>query len=127
MDYTAITKAAAAQSNKLPEVQFLHNVSCPWPLKLLEFAACKGYLELVRWCYEHGCSWEAGTISHYSSESGNVELMAWVLQQPGTRLYEGVMEVAALYGHTAMCQYLHTQQYPSGLAKLHVVLHIVVT
>jgi hypothetical protein len=113
MEYTAIAVNSAAHFNKLAEVQFLYSQGCPWPLQLLEEAASSGRFELLRWCYEHGCPWHVAALGpYYAAESGNVELMSWVLQQSGTKLDEDVMSAAASEGHTAMCQYLHAQQCP---------------
>eukprot|EP00953_Heterococcus_sp_UTEX-ZZ885_P020600 11517-Heterococcus_DN1.PRE.2 len=112
MQYTATTMAFAAQCNNLAAVQQLHSEGCPWPLQLLTKALSSGYFELVRWCYEHGCSWAAAYAAYSAAESGNIELMAWVLQQSGTELNADVMMVAASKGHLLMCQYLHTCQCP---------------
>jgi hypothetical protein len=112
MEYTAMTMSGAARCNKLAEVQYLHNQGCPWPLRLLEVVARSGYSELLRWCYEHRCPWQASTAPYFTAQSGNVELMAWVLQQPGTQLRAEVMCAAASMGRTAMCQYLREQQCP---------------
>jgi hypothetical protein len=128
MEYSEITMACAAQCNKLAEVQYLHAQGCPWSLRLLEDAARGGHFELVRWCHKQGCPWKAKVMPHHAAESGNVELMAWVLQQPGiklskavksraaskgsTALSKAVMSRAASKGRTAMCQYLRTQQCP---------------
>jgi Ankyrin repeats (3 copies) len=110
MEYTKTTMASAARYDKLAEVQYLHSQGCPWPSYRLVEAASSGHSELVRWCYEHGCPWNANRVLHHAAESGNVELMAWVLLQPGTQLFQAVMAAAASKGHTAMCQYLHAQQ-----------------
>jgi Ankyrin repeats (3 copies) len=105
----------AAQFNKLAEVQYLHEQGCPWPMKVLEQAAREGHFELVRWCYEHGCTWhEILKVPFIAAQSGNIELMAWVLQLPGIRLSGSAMYGAARYGHIAMCQFLHSQQCPWG-------------
>jgi hypothetical protein len=113
MQYTAATMTGAAQCNKLAEVQHLHSQGCPWPLRLLDVLAGGGNLQLLRWCYEQGCAWHnVASAPNHAAESGNVELMAWVLQQPGTRLSADVMWVAVLEGHTSLCQYLHSLQCP---------------
>jgi hypothetical protein len=113
MAYTDSTMAGAAQCNKIAEVQYLHSQGCPWSYHLLEGACRFGHFKLVRWCYEHGCRWQqASEASCYAAQSGNVELMAWVLQQPGAKLSKSVMSHAAAKGHTAMCQYLYTQRCP---------------
>jgi hypothetical protein len=56
----------------------------------------------------------------YTAESGNVELMAWVLQLPGARLGRHVMEAAAVTGSVAMCKYLHEQQCPWNEGATHI-------
>jgi hypothetical protein len=112
MEYTAKMIAGAAKYNKLAEVQHLHGQGCPWPSWLLHIAASSGFFELVRWCYEHGCPWDAKWAACFAAQSGNIELIAWVLQQPDTELCADTMYAAASEGHTAMCQYLHAQQCP---------------
>jgi hypothetical protein len=111
MEFTETLMACAAHCNKLAEVQYLHSHGCPWSAYLLETAASSGHFELVRWCHEQGCPWYANVIARCAAESGNIELMAWVLQQPGTSLSKGVLCAAAKKGHSAMCQFLHSQQH----------------
>jgi hypothetical protein len=112
MQYTDTTMIAAAQFNKVNEVQFLHRQGCPWSSDVLEAAVSIGDFELVRWCYERGCPWDASRAAYNAAQSSNVELMAWVLQQPGTQLCTNVMCTAVWQSDTAMCHYLHTQQCP---------------
>jgi Ankyrin repeats (3 copies) len=114
MQFTASTLAGAAQYNKLAAVQYLHSPGCPWPYSgVLENAAKDGHFELLRWGYDNGCTWgSAARASECAAYSGNVELMAWVLQQPGVQLNAMAMCRAAEHGHTELCQYLHAQQCP---------------
>jgi hypothetical protein len=113
MECTAAIMAAAAKRDELAVVQYLHSEGCPWAYTLLETACASGHYELVRWCHEHDCPWDdVAWATYYATKSGNVELMAWILQQPGASLSEAVMSRAASKGHTAMCQYLHAQQCP---------------
>jgi hypothetical protein len=113
MEYTDVTMTSAARYNRLAELQYLHRQGCVWPAGLLETAAASGHLELLRWCHEHGCSFrEAKVAPAYAAQSGNVELMAWVLQQPATQLSVRVMKAAAVNGRLAMCTFLHAQQCP---------------
>jgi hypothetical protein len=113
MQYTVAVMAGAARYKKLAEVQYLHEQGCPWSRTLLEGAAIRGHLELVRWCYEHGCPWpDISKASNYVAESGNVELMAWVLQQPGAQLQATAMKAAVSKGRADMCKYLHAQHCP---------------
>jgi hypothetical protein len=114
MEYSKTVMDGAVQCNKLAEVQFLRSQGCPWSRGVLEVATIKGRFELVRWCYEQGCPWDSAKMAaYYAAQGGNVELMAWVLQQPGTaQLSEFVMSAAAKMGHTAMCKLLRAQQCP---------------
>jgi hypothetical protein len=113
MEYTEAVIAAAALCNKLAEVQYLHTEDCPWPVQLLDDAARGGHFELVRWCYEHGCRFESsGAATCMAAVGGSVELMGWLLQQEGAKLYEAVLTAAACKGHTAMVHYLLAQQCP---------------
>jgi hypothetical protein len=65
MKYTAATMTAAAECNKLAEVQYLHSQGCPWPAQLLYGVASNGCLGLLRWCYEHGCPWTASSAAYH--------------------------------------------------------------
>jgi hypothetical protein len=89
MHCTTETMLGAAQCNKLADVQHLYAVyieGCPWTTGLLEVAASHGYFELLCRCYEHGCRFaEACKAPVLAAESGNVELIAWVVQQVKTR------------------------------------------
>jgi hypothetical protein len=119
MKYTNITMAGASNCNKLAEVQYLHSQGCPWPPRPLDDATRRGYFDLVRWCHEQGCPfWDNRSAARNAAESGDVAQMAWVLQQPGTRLCERAMKAAAMEGHTAMCHYLHEQQCPWGSSSV---------
>eukprot|EP00953_Heterococcus_sp_UTEX-ZZ885_P039885 20415-Heterococcus_DN1.PRE.3 len=116
MQCTVAVMAAAAKCNKLAEVQYLHEQGCPWSRTLLEGAASCGHLELARWCHEHGCPWQdISQAPVHAAKSGNVKLMAWVLQLPGTQLQVIAMKAAASRGRTDMCKYLHAQQCPWGV------------
>jgi hypothetical protein len=113
MEYTDITMAAASLHNNLAAVQHPHSQGCPWSTLSLERATSRGHLEVVRWCYEHGWRFEIAMEGvHSAAESGNVELMAWLLQQPGMQLNEEAMTLAVFRGHMAMCQFLHARKCP---------------
>jgi hypothetical protein len=116
MLYTETTMFAAAQSNRLAVVQFLHGQGCPWPVMLLEIAASRGYLEVMRWCHEHGCPFhEVELATSYAAESGNIELMTWVLQQSGTQLNARAMRAAASKGQK-VCASTCTRSSAHGTA-----------
>jgi hypothetical protein len=115
MEYTADAMKVAARFNKLTEVQFLHSKGCAWPVGLLNEAIKKEHCELVLWCHEHGCDspWHASPrTTGFAAASGNIEPMAWVLQQPGAELSADVMASGAISGKISMRQYLREQQCP---------------
>jgi hypothetical protein len=123
MQYTSTTMAAAVRCNKLAEVHYLYSKGCPWPTEScspLGGAASSAEFALLRWCYEHGCPWEASTLPYYAAVSSDVELMAWVLQQPDIQKTSGIMCAAASSGCRDMCEYLHAQGCPwdSGYIKV---------
>eukprot|EP00953_Heterococcus_sp_UTEX-ZZ885_P032499 16973-Heterococcus_DN1.PRE.3 len=109
--------AAAAKCNKPAEVQYLHSQGCAWPNLLLEGVVRRGHLDLAHWCHEHGCDLDTTRAPAWAAESGNVELMAWVLQQPGIRLDEAVMRTAASKGHTAIGFPYRTSELCTSAAK----------
>jgi hypothetical protein len=74
-------------------------------------AVGRGDLEILRWIRQHGCSFDGYALGNAAS-SGNIEVAAWVMQQPGVVCSEADMSAAAIYGHTDMCQYLRAEQCP---------------
>jgi hypothetical protein len=112
MEYSVATMMGVADSNTLPVLQFLRAQGCPWDETLSRAAARRGNLEMLRWLQQHGCPWRAYSILDEAASSGNVELTAWVKQQPEVVCNEDAMIAAARKGHTAMCEYLHSEQCP---------------
>jgi hypothetical protein len=112
MDYSAATMTGVADCNTLPVMQFLHAQGCPWDETVTSAAAARSDLEILRWASEHGCDWNERAILSEAASSGNVELTAWVKQQPGVVCNEDAMDAAAQKGHTAVCEYLRAQQCP---------------
>jgi hypothetical protein len=48
-----------------------------------EAAAERGYFEMLRWVRENGCDWQSDRILSTAASSGNIQMVAWVKQQPG--------------------------------------------
>jgi hypothetical protein len=93
-------------------LQFLHTQDCPWDRSVRDAAAAAGAYEVLRWLREQGCDWNEFGILSQAASSGNVEMTAWVKQQPGVECDDEVMFTAAVEGHTAMCEFLHAEQCP---------------
>jgi hypothetical protein len=110
--YSAMIMRGAAQSNKLPVIQWLHALGCPWDMTVTLVAARRAELGILRWLREHGCDWKISAVLLEAARSGNVEMTAWVLQQPDAVCSEDAMRAAARHGHTAICALLHSQHCP---------------
>jgi hypothetical protein len=73
------------------------------------------HLDLLRSCHLRGSSFfDARRATRWAAESGNVELVAYMLRQPCTGLFAELKAAAVGRGHTAMCQYLHQLHCPWG-------------
>jgi hypothetical protein len=112
MDYTANLMVGAAEDNTFPVLQFLRAQGCPWDSRFSAALARRGDFEMLRWARELGCEWNTNDILNKAASSGNVEMAAWVSEQPGVVCNEESMVSAAHGGFTAMCEYLHAEQCP---------------
>jgi hypothetical protein len=112
MKYSVTAMRGAVECNELAAVQFLHGQGCPWDETVAQAAARRGHVNVLRWLREHGCDWQHDRILCEAARSGNIEVTAWVKQQPDVVCNEDAIAAAAAKGHTAMCEYLHAEQCP---------------
>eukprot|EP00953_Heterococcus_sp_UTEX-ZZ885_P039464 20226-Heterococcus_DN1.PRE.1 len=111
--FTVATMHTAAEYNHNAAVKCLHSLGCPWSLDVPSFAAMRGYFEMLRWACEHGdAGWSTLRVLDKAAASGNIEMIAWVAQQPGAVFMASTMCAAAEHGRTAVCEYLLSQQCP---------------
>ena len=105
---------AAARHHQMPVLQYLHAEGCHMSQKVCYWAAHEGDLVMLKWAYEHGCTLidENDDICEAAASSHNVDLMAWLIQQPGVELTAFAMCAAAEIGDIAMCEFLHANQCP---------------
>jgi hypothetical protein len=83
MQYTVETLQGAAMCNELSVLQYLRTQGCPWDHSVPDAAAGAGAYEKLRWLREQGCEWCDDGILRQAASSGNIEMTAWVQQQPG--------------------------------------------
>jgi hypothetical protein len=105
---------ALLQAAKFGHVNLLDHIysdSCELTDDLLPEAAQHGSLGAVKWLFEHDAPYEAETICGDAAESGNLELVQFVINKGG-EINESTMRDAALRGHLALCQHLHSEQCP---------------
>jgi hypothetical protein len=101
----------AAESGHMHVLQYLHAEGCGKGYHVCHWAARNGDLEMLKWAFEHGYPWFVGFTSD-AAESHNIELMAWLIQQPGVQLNAEVMNSAVSVGDMAMCEFLLANQCP---------------
>jgi hypothetical protein len=106
---------AAARHCQLPVLQYLHAEGVSMSEHVRHLAAASGDLVMLKWAHEHICSSyddDDDDICRAAAQSGNVELMAWLLEQPGIQLTAEAMQEAAESRHRAMCEFLYTNYCP---------------
>jgi hypothetical protein len=112
MPYSYATMHGCALCNTLAVMQYLRTKGCCWHHLVCTAAAERGYFEMLRWAREHGCEWNEHTILSSAASSENVEMAAWVYQQPDAIFSPAAMHAAAANGLTAMCEWLHSEGSP---------------
>jgi len=61
---TSWTAVAAASSDKLDCLIYLHESGCQWDEWTCSYAAKNNSLQCLRYAYEHGCPWNAHTLAN---------------------------------------------------------------
>jgi hypothetical protein len=72
---------------------------------------------------EIGCKWWEESVIGSAAESGDLDIVKWLLQQEGVQLNPGTMAHAAAKGRTAVCAYLLSQQCPWDSTAWDVAAH----
>jgi hypothetical protein len=111
-DQSACYEAAA--HGHWDALRWLQEHGCAWHEYVCEIMAERGEFEVLQWArQQHGAqAWDADTILQHAASSGSVEMTAWVRQHAEVRLRSMAMRFAAAEGHTAVCEYLHSEQCP---------------
>jgi hypothetical protein len=100
----------ASRNNQVPALRYLRTEGCRWDVRLCRAAAAGGALDALCWMRENGCPWDSRKILSAAASSGSIELVEWVLQQPGVPASSEVLAAAAQHGHTALCVHLLQHQ-----------------
>jgi hypothetical protein len=112
MSFSAVTMLGAAECNQLSVGQLLRARGCAWDWKVTGAAARRGHFEMLLWLRRSGCEWKPQYILGEAASSGNIGMTTWVQLLPGVVCDEYAMAAAAQNRHTAMCKFLHAEQYP---------------
>ena len=104
----------AAGMGWLPVLQWLRGMGCPWDHEVFVEAARRGHMPVLLWAKENGCPsrswrWSSGNIFKSACESGDVDLVQWVLKEEiddadNSVTFEDGCGVAALRGHLPLLQ-----------------------
>jgi hypothetical protein len=52
---------------------------CPWNETTCDWAAKRGYLQVLKWAREMGCAWTEATCIH-AAEGGHMKLLLWACE-----------------------------------------------
>jgi hypothetical protein len=67
------TCAYAAEGGHIEELQWLHEIGCPWDGRKCCSAVAKGgHIEVLKWLRTNGCPWDTSTREH-AANLGHVE------------------------------------------------------
>jgi hypothetical protein len=77
---------------------------CTWSETTCASAARGGHLEILKWCREEGCPWDKRTFA-YAAKSGNLETFQWVVENRCPYSPQGVV-YAAQRGYVKILQWM---------------------
>jgi hypothetical protein len=115
---TGYASNLAAQYGHMHVLQYLHAEGCEKGRSVCYAAADNGDLEMLKWARKHDYPWDQHGPNNVvfvcgaAAGSYNIELMAWLIQQPGVQLSAGLMAAAAGVGDITMCEFLLANQCP---------------
>ncbi|KAG2496555.1 hypothetical protein HYH03_005378 [Edaphochlamys debaryana] len=93
---------AAARAGSLEACTWLRNRGCPWGPAVTTAAARSGCMPLVYWLISSGCPCAPRQLLTAAGESGNAELVEWLLSQDGLDYAFGAALGAARGGHGSL-------------------------
>jgi hypothetical protein len=114
------TMLSAAVFGKESSCAYLHAEGCPWDDLIVYVAAFNKHWNIVRWLHEHGCPWNFDEICYKAAQHGNIENMAYVLQQEvvSQHTLSTMLNAAGANDHLAAAQWLrqqHNAEWPPVL------------
>jgi hypothetical protein len=107
--FTETTALSAAAEGHQHVIEYLHAEGCPFDSSTYFLAAAGGHVHVLQRLRELGCAWDSAELCTLAASRGLLPVLQWLRQQ-GAVFTEGDMVQAAMSGHTAVCEHLHTQQ-----------------
>jgi hypothetical protein len=108
---TEVYQYAAGKSRDCAALAATHELGMPYTATTSTSAARYNQLPILQYLAER-CIWNEASAVRGAASSGNIKMMAWLVQQPGVVLDAIVVRSAAAHGRTAMCKYLRSRQCP---------------
>jgi hypothetical protein len=109
---TAGTFCSAARARNKPMMEYLLDEGCPTSSQSTSEADDVGDYKFVRWLLEHGIPWRPNLTLAIDRGNMTIELLQWMLQQPGIEADAWTMRAAAEAGLLDVCKYLRAQGCP---------------
>jgi hypothetical protein len=110
--WDARATTAAAVNNDAGMLQYLYEHDCRWDAAACTAAARNSNLSMLQYLRASGCPWSPAAVAARAVESGSVQLVSWLLQQPDIAFDAASMLTAASKGHTAVCELLRAAHIP---------------
>jgi hypothetical protein len=107
---------AAGKSRDCATLSAAHELGMPYTAAMCTSAVRYNQLPILQHLTKR-CIWNQVSVVRGAASSGNLEMMAWLVQQPAVVLDEIVMRLAAQHGRTAMCKYLQYSSAPGTQAR----------
>jgi uncharacterized protein YaiI (UPF0178 family) len=126
VDPTEDTCDIAAEYGYMHVLQYLHAEGCAINQTVCNWAAYNGDLVMLKWAHEHGCPLYSDELDICDSAAGshNVELMAWLIQQPDMELTVDVFIAARNGERLAFMQHLQQEGAVFTTKQLTDLLHV---
>jgi hypothetical protein len=104
----------AAFCGHMDVLQYLHAEGCQLESEVCYSAVYNDDFVMLKWAHEHGAAQDYAQedMCDRAAKSHCIEMMAWLIQQPGVELAAYLMSSAAESGDKAMCELLHANQCP---------------
>ncbi|KAG9403325.1 hypothetical protein AC1031_005970 [Aphanomyces cochlioides] len=112
--FSAMNFSVAAKNNNVDLLAFLHNLhpDISLPLDVMETAAARGHLDLVRYLYENGLGGYTTAAMNEAARNGHLEVVKFLYlhRLEGCNI-ESAMAEAARSGHLDVVRFLNTNGY----------------
>jgi hypothetical protein len=96
-DYPENLRVIAAKKGYLSVLKWMIDDGCSWNNDICYSAAAEGYLEILKWAKKNECPWD-GNICYHAARGGHFEILKWI-RENGCPWNERTCYVAGERGH----------------------------